>query len=80
MSRMARAIQPPTRDTCVRLAQLFGVSEEEVWRVAGHAIPSDEPPPVTVADAVEADRRLTKEQKRLLIDLYHSWFPSENRN
>ena len=73
MSRIATGERRPTTDMCALLAQAFGESVEDVYRVAGHPIPSSEPRVPSTEDAVEADRRFTRAQKELLLGIIRSW-------
>lgn len=77
MSRIATGTRQPTRDACVRIAQIFGEPLETVWQLAGWDIPTNEPPPPNVRNAIEDDPRLTRPQKDILLATYRSWVPDE---
>ena len=75
VSRYANRDRRITPDKAALLSQLFNVSLVEVYENAGLPIPTDDEPPPTTGAVIEADRRLTKEQKELLLGILRSWVP-----
>lgn len=74
-SRIVNRDRKVTVDGAARFSQLFRVPLTDVYEIAGHPIPTDEAPPMSTADVVESDRRLTREQKELLLGILRSWVP-----
>src|SRR5690606_39180255 len=76
LSQIERGLRKPSAEVLQQLAKALRVSAETLYVRAG-ILDEEDHPEVTVEAAVRADLVLTERQKRVLIDVYHS-FVREN--
>lgn len=76
LSQIERGLRKPSAEVLQQLAKALRISAETLYVRAGILDPADHPN-TSVEMALLADSAITERQKRVLIDVYHS-FVSEN--
>lgn len=74
-SRLESGARRPTNDHCRRLAQLFAVPVDDVYRIAGRMPPPQPTRERSTLDCIAEDPWLTRDQKAILSGIYSSWVP-----
>ena len=72
LSQIERGMRRPSAEILQQLAAALRISVETLYVQAGFLQPRGEGPP-SVPDAIEADPRLTPEQKAALLGVYRSF-------
>ncbi|MGB7859034.1 MAG: helix-turn-helix transcriptional regulator, partial [Acidimicrobiia bacterium] len=70
LSQIERGIRKPSAEILKNLSRALEISANSLYSKAG-LIDEDEDPP-SVFEAIEADRRLEGEQKKVLVDMYRA--------
>ncbi|MBA3528965.1 MAG: helix-turn-helix transcriptional regulator [Propionibacteriaceae bacterium] len=76
LSQIERGLRRPSAEVLQQLSKAFRVSAETLYVRAGILDPEDHPA-TTVEMALLGDTSITERQRRVLIDVYHS-FVKEN--
>jgi transcriptional regulator with XRE-family HTH domain len=77
LSQIERGLRKPSAEVLQQLAKALRVSAESLYVRAGILDPTDHRT-TTVEMAVQADPAITERQRRVLLDVYHS-FVKENQ-
>ncbi len=75
LSQIERGIRKPSAEILKRVSKALEISAETLYTRAG--LIEDTGDVRTVVEAVEADRRLSLRQKRVLLDLYRALIETE---
>lgn len=70
LSQIERGIRKPSAEILKNLSRALEISSNTLYRQAG--LIDDELPPMTVFEALEADDRLSGDQKKVLLDMYRT--------
>jgi transcriptional regulator with XRE-family HTH domain len=72
LSQIERGLRKPSAEILQQVAQALKISVETLYVKAG-ILPDDERAVSTVPEAIQADARLSDEQKRALLNVYESF-------
>lgn len=70
LSQIERGIRKPSAEILRNLSRALEISATSLYRRAG--LIDEELPPATMFEAIDADERLTAEQKKVLLDMYRA--------
>lgn len=70
LSQIERGIRKPSAEILLSLSRALEISANSLYTKAG--LIDDQSPPPTLFEAVEADARLTGDQKKVLLDMYRA--------
>ena len=68
LSQIERGIRKPSAEILKNLSRALEISSNSLYRRAG--LIDEELPPASVFEAIEADDRLSGDQKKVLLDMY----------
>ena len=72
LSQIERGLRKPSAEILQQIAHALQISAESLYERAGFLSPTDRPR-VGVREAIAADRQLSAEQRRALLDVYESF-------
>jgi transcriptional regulator with XRE-family HTH domain len=75
LSQIERGIRKPSAEILKNLARALEISSNTLYTRAG--LIDEEMPPASVFEAIDNDKRLTGEQKKVLLDMYRALTRSE---
>ncbi len=70
LSQIERGLKRPSAEILTRISRALEISSNSLYRRAG--LIDEDLAPVSVFEAIEADERLTGEQKKVLLDMYRT--------
>ncbi len=70
LSQIERGIRRPSAEILKNLARALEISSNSLYSRAG--LIDEDMPPVSVFEAIDGDKRLTGEQKKVLLDMYRA--------
>ena len=70
LSQIERGLKKPSAEILARISRALEISANSLYKRAG--LIDEDLAPVSVFEAIEADERLTGEQKKLLLDMYRT--------
>ena len=70
LSQIERGLKKPSAEILTRISRALEISANSLYKRAG--LIDEDLAPVSVFEAIEADERLTGEQKKLLLDMYRT--------
>ncbi|HSB86476.1 MAG TPA: helix-turn-helix transcriptional regulator [Ilumatobacteraceae bacterium] len=72
LSQIERGLRKPSAEILQQIAHALQISAESLYERAGFLSPTDRPR-VGVREAIAADKHLSAEQRRALLDVYESF-------
>jgi transcriptional regulator with XRE-family HTH domain len=72
LSQIERGLRKPSAEILQQIAHALQISAESLYERAGFLSPTDRPR-VGVREAIAADKGLSAEQRRALLDVYESF-------
>lgn len=73
LSQIERGMRRPSADILQQIARGLSISSETLYVRAGILDPDRATPSTTVTEAIEADPRLTADQKQSLVSVYKTF-------
>lgn len=70
LSQIERGIRRPSADILKNLSRALEISANSLYTKAG--LIDEDLPPASVFESIEADDRLSSEQKKVLLDMYRA--------
>ncbi len=70
LSQIERGIRRPSAEILKSLSRALEISANSLYTKAG--LIDEDLPPATVFESIEADARLTADQKKVLLDMYRA--------
>jgi transcriptional regulator with XRE-family HTH domain len=72
LSQIERGLRKPSAEILQQIAHALQISAESLYERAGFLPPTDKPR-IGVREAIAADKHLTADQRRALLDVYESF-------
>lgn len=76
LSQIERGIRKPSAEILRNLSRALEISSDALYRRAG--LIDEDLPPASVFEAIEGDKQLTGEQKKVLLDMYRALTRTED--
>lgn len=70
LSQIERGIRRPSAEILKNLSRALEISANSLYSKAG--LIDEDLPPVSIFESIEADERLTSDQKKVLLDMYRA--------
>lgn len=72
LSQIERGLRKPSAEILQQIAHALQISAESLYERAGFLSPTDKPR-IGVREAIAADKQLSADQRRALLDVYESF-------
>lgn len=72
LSQIERGLRKPSAEILQQIAHALQISAESLYERAGFLPPTDKPR-IGVREAIAADKQLSSDQRRALLDVYESF-------